>query len=97
MRTACRSPWLNGYVEPVIRTLPRECLNHIVPPTELHLLTVLPEFVVHYNEVRTHQSLDGNAPIPSWGEWQAATTNSNRCESVSLPGHRLVECAKRGT
>jgi len=28
-----------------------------------HLLSTLREYVAYYNECRTHQSLDGNAPI----------------------------------
>jgi transposase InsO family protein len=45
MQTAYRSPWQNCYVERVIGTLRRECLNHVVPLNELHLLKVLREFV----------------------------------------------------
>ena len=37
--------------------------DHIIPMGEKHLLRTLREYVEYYNEVRTHQSLGGNAPV----------------------------------
>ncbi len=62
MRTAHHSPWQNCYVERVIGSIRRECLNHVIALNEEHLLRTLLEYVEYYNESRTHQSLDGNAP-----------------------------------
>jgi len=60
--SAPRSPWRNAFVERVIGTIRRECTDHIIPLSEAHLRRVLREYVKYYNEARTHQSLDGNAP-----------------------------------
>ena len=38
--TAPRSPWQNAYVERVIGSIPRECLDHIVIFNERHLRRV---------------------------------------------------------
>ncbi len=61
--SAPRSPWQNPFVERVIGSIRRECTDHIVPLNEKHLLRTLREYVVYYNESRTHQSLDGDAPV----------------------------------
>ena len=62
--SAPKSPWQNPYVERVIGTHRRECLDHIIPVNERHMLRVLHEFVAYYHESRVHQSLGGNAPEP---------------------------------
>jgi len=43
--TAPRSPWQNPYVERVIGSIRRECLDHIVIFDELHLRRVLSSYV----------------------------------------------------
>ena len=62
--TAHKSPWQNGYAERVIGSIRRECLDHIIPMGQRHLLRTLQEYARYYNESRTHRSLDGNAPVP---------------------------------
>jgi transposase InsO family protein len=64
VKTAPRSPWQNPYVERVIGSIRRECLDHIIPLNEVHLRRVLREYLVYYHESRTHLSLGGNAPVP---------------------------------
>ncbi len=60
-----KSPWQSPFVERVIGTLRRECVDHIIPFGERHLLRVLRRFVgSYYNPARRHASLDGDAPIP---------------------------------
>src|SRR5216683_2287234 len=54
---APRSPWRNGYVERVIGSIRRECLDHIVIFNERHLRRVLSSYV-DYQRTRTHLSLD---------------------------------------
>ena len=63
MKTAARSPWMNGYCERVIGTIRRECTDHLIALGERHLKSILDEYVAYYNETRTHRSLEGNAPI----------------------------------
>jgi hypothetical protein len=58
------SPWCNGFAERVIGTLRRECVDHVIPIGERHLLRVLQEYVEYYNAGRCHQALDGDAPVP---------------------------------
>ena len=60
--SASRSPWQNGYVERVIGTIRRECLDHVIAFGENHLREVLKEYVEYYNSSRTHLSLDGDCP-----------------------------------
>ncbi len=64
LRTAPRSPWQNAYAERVIGSIRRECLNHIIPINEAHLLRILREYQNYYNHSRTHLSLDGDTPEP---------------------------------
>jgi len=63
LRIAPRSPWQNPFAERVIGTIRRECVDHIIPLGERHLVRVLTEYARYYNESRTHQSSDG-APEP---------------------------------
>src|SRR6266849_487106 len=56
--TAARSPWQNAYVERVIGSIRRECLDHI----ERHLRRVLSSYVDYYHRTRTHLSLDKDCP-----------------------------------
>jgi transposase InsO family protein len=58
------SPWQNSYVERVIGTVRRECLDHVIIFSEDHLRSVLSEYFGYYHQVRTHQALDGNSPNP---------------------------------
>ena len=62
--TAYRSPWQNAYVERVIGSIRRECLDHMIVFGENHLRQILVQYVNYYNTVRTHQSLDDNSPTP---------------------------------
>jgi hypothetical protein len=47
--TAPRSPWQNPYVERVIGSIRRECLDHIIIVNERHLRRVLASYVAYYN------------------------------------------------
>ncbi len=62
--TAPRSPWQNAYVERVIGSIRRECLDHIVIFNERHLCRVLSSYVDYYQRTRTHLSLDKDCPDP---------------------------------
>jgi transposase InsO family protein len=60
--TAPRSPWQNGHVEWLIGSIRREYLDHVVAFGEAHLRAVLKDYASYYNEVRTHLSLEKDAP-----------------------------------
>jgi transposase InsO family protein len=60
--TSPHSPWQNGYTERLIGSIRRECLDHGVVFGELHLRHVLLSYMKYYNELRTHLSLNKDAP-----------------------------------
>jgi transposase InsO family protein len=60
--TAPRSPWQNGHVERLIGSIRHECLDHIVVVGEASLRRTLKAYARYYNEIRTHRSLDKDAP-----------------------------------
>src|SRR5258707_3618660 len=57
------SPWQNGFAERLIGSLRRECLDHIIVLGEEHLRRILKNYAAYYNSVRTHRSLQKDAPI----------------------------------
>jgi transposase InsO family protein len=61
---APRSPWQNPYVERLIGTLRRECLDHVLIIGERHLRRILAAYSSYYNETRTHLGLAKDTPIP---------------------------------
>jgi transposase InsO family protein len=62
--TAPRSPWQNPYVERLIGSVRRECLDHVIVLNERHLRRILGSYFEYYHGSRTHLSLQRNAPIP---------------------------------
>ena len=62
--TAPRSPWQNPYVERLIGSVRRECLNHVIVFGEAHLRRILSRYFDYYHNSRTHRALDDNAPCP---------------------------------
>ena len=57
-----RSPWQNPYVERVIGSIRRECLNDMIVLNAVHLRGVLQSYVDYYHVWRVHRSLDMDAP-----------------------------------
>jgi transposase InsO family protein len=62
--TARGSPWQNGHAERLIGSIRRECLDYIVVLGEAHLRRTLQAYASYYNNLRTHRSLDKDAPRP---------------------------------
>jgi transposase InsO family protein len=60
--TSYRSPWQNGYVERVIGSIKRECLDHIIILNESHLRNILSEYFSYYNKYRTHLGINKDLP-----------------------------------
>jgi len=58
------SPWQNGYAERLIGSIRRECVDHFIIFGEAHLRRLLRSYAEYYNRIRTHRSLDKDAPIP---------------------------------
>jgi transposase InsO family protein len=57
------SPWQNGFAERLIGSIRRECVDHIIVLGEAHLRRILKSYADYYNGVRTHRSLNKDAPV----------------------------------
>jgi putative transposase len=62
--SAPRSPWQRAYVERVIGTIRRECLDHLIVFNEASLSHHLQAFIGYYHRTRTHLALDKDSPDP---------------------------------
>jgi transposase InsO family protein len=62
--TAPGSPWQNAFVERLIGSIRRECLDHVIILNEAGLRRVLAQYVSYYTGVRTHLALAKDSPIP---------------------------------
>jgi transposase InsO family protein len=62
--SAPRSPWQRAYVERVIGTIRRECLDHVIVFGERSLYRHLQRFVDYYHRSRTHLGLEKDSPVP---------------------------------
>ena len=58
-----RSPWQNPYIERLIGTFRRDCLDHVLIFGERHLRRILTLYSLYYNETRTHLGLEKDAPL----------------------------------
>jgi transposase InsO family protein len=59
-----RSPWQSPYVERLIGSMRRECLDGVIVLHERQLHQILKHFLAYYHEVRPHRSLAHDSPIP---------------------------------
>jgi hypothetical protein len=96
-------PWT--YVERVIGSIRRQCLDYIGIFNERHLRRVLSSYADHYHRSRTHLSLDKDCPDPRRSRQQGAGESSpprksmarTTATNVSLPdssqilAHQSVE------
>jgi Integrase core domain len=73
----------NGFVERLIGTIRRECVDHIVALGEQRLRRFVKSYASYYNTARTHRSLAQDAPVsrPSSADW-------THC--VECPGRRVA-------
>ena len=56
------SPWQNPYVERVIGSIRRECLDHVIILNQRHLRRLLRAYLAYYHRSRTHLGLSKDAP-----------------------------------
>ena len=77
--TTPASPWENPYVERLIGSIRRECLDHTIVLNERHLRRLLKEYLSYYHDYRTHLSLSKDPPTPRTIETQ------ERGNVVALP------------
>ena len=59
-----RSPWQRAYVERVIGSIRRECLDHVIVFRESSLRRILRSYLDYYHRSRTHLSLGKDSPEP---------------------------------
>jgi transposase InsO family protein len=57
------SPSQNGFAERLIGSIRRECVDHFIVLGEAHLRHILRTHARYYNDIRTHRSLDKDAPV----------------------------------
>jgi putative transposase len=62
--SAPRSPWQRAYVERVIGSIRRECLDHVIAFHENSLRRTLNSYFDYYHRSRTHLSLGRDSPEP---------------------------------
>jgi transposase InsO family protein len=61
--TAPQSPWQNAYVERLIGSIRRECLNHFIVLNARHLKRTLATYFRYYHRSRPHLALEKQCPI----------------------------------
>jgi putative transposase len=61
---ARRSPWQRAYVERLIGTIRRECLDHVIVFNANCLRRHVQSFTNYYHRSRTHLSLEKDSPEP---------------------------------
>src|SRR5438445_10921240 len=61
---APRSPWQRAYVERVIGSIRRECLDHVIVCDEESLRRMLRSYFRYYHGSRLHLSLHKDSPDP---------------------------------
>jgi len=62
IRIAPRSPWQSPYVERLIGSVRRDCLDHVIVFNQGHLKQILRSYFAYYHRSRTHLGLGKDAP-----------------------------------
>jgi putative transposase len=62
--SAPRSPWQSPYVERLIGSIRRECLDNVGVLHQRHLHGIRTAYFEHYHRWRCHQALDMDCPEP---------------------------------
>ena len=63
--SAPASPWQRAYVERLIGSVRRDCLDHVIVLGEGHLRKIIKSYLVYYHHSRTHLALSKDTPEPS--------------------------------
>ena len=64
IRTPIRSPNANAFAERFVKTVPHECLDHVLVFGERHLERILKDYAGHYKRERPHRGLSLETPEP---------------------------------
>ena len=85
VRTPVMAPKANCYVERLIGSLRRECLDHLLIVSEAHLQNVLDEYCDFFNDARPHQGIGQRRPGTSESSALAARSALNYGTIVVRP------------
>ena len=61
--TAARSPWQNPFIERLIGSIRRDCLDHVIVLNKSHLSRILSSYFDYYHYDRTHYGLGKDTPF----------------------------------
>ena len=64
LRTPIKAPRANAICERLLGSVRRECLDHMLIVSEMHLRRVLKEYVKYFNRWRPHQGIAQRVPDP---------------------------------
>jgi transposase InsO family protein len=78
VKSPFRAPNANSHAERFVRSVRRECLDHLLIMNERHLERVLRTYVRHYNRHRPHQGISEQAPT---------LVSTDRCTTVPSESH----------
>jgi putative transposase len=89
--SAPASPWQRAYVERLIGSVRRDCLDHVIVLGEAHLRRILKSYLEYYHRSRTYLGLGKDTPEPR------AIQPPEMGEIVELPlvGGLHHRCARR--
>ena len=94
--TAPRSPWQNPYVERLIGSIRRECLDHIIVWNERSLRRTLQSYFAYYQRSRTHLALAKDAPEsravekPERGAHRSDSSSRRNSPPIPAPGRLVI-------
>ncbi|MFI6483751.1 integrase core domain-containing protein [Nonomuraea sp. NPDC050663] len=83
IKTPIRSPRANAFAERFVRTLRRECLDHLLIHGERHLRKVLAEYEHHFNHHRPHQGRSLRPPLHAASKLIDMTSRIHRRRTVA--------------
>jgi transposase InsO family protein len=78
-RIAPHSPWQNPFVERLIGSIRRECLDHMIILNAAHLQRILQSYLGYYHHHRPHRSLEHDSPL------RRAVEQSEQGRIIELP------------
>jgi transposase InsO family protein len=81
IKTVPYVPWSHPFIERLIGTIRRECLDRLLFWTALDLELKLLAFKGYYNGYRTHSSLKGETPVET-PESRSATFDCHRWQNI---------------
>ena len=92
IRTPIRSPKANAFAERFVKTVRRECLDHVLIFGERHLQRILEEYFTPYNKERPHRDLSLETPEPRAA---AANQGDGAVARINRLGGLIHEYRKR--